>query len=390
MSVLYFLPWVTAAEEIAVGNLRLVPYERGVQPQIHEDIFLADIDSILGNYGNRTHSEKYLPSSVQKATLLAWNNASCHPTDEDIQANLQVGQQLTFCALAKRRFNTNLGYCNADGYQVHAQCFQAGHGSSTLVTTRRRDGGTLQGLSGKTVIPFFLRPLHVDPLIHFDIDKNLFDALQRIDDPELKEKLSSSIEMFVLTNTDSPSVPERAELVLLRGAFEKALETGYREKDLVRGFTDHFESDLPLPAIWYEGEFEESVWRNRWSCGDIKITRPLIAWVRDFCAARNDAAHGSSKSKYSPPLWSTKNHLFFGSWLFPLVIKKILATSSAYQLTEKDALYRQGCEKFLAHNLLAWDEEKGESEWSKVESKLHQEAISRKIEAGLKAAGMTK
>lgn len=65
------------------------------------------------------------------------------------------------------------------------------------------------------------------------------------------------------------------------------------------------------------------------------------------------------------------------------MIKKILAPLGLYELTEKDALYRQDCEKFLAHNLLAWDEEKDESAWSKVESKLHHEAISRKIEAGL-------
>ena len=61
-----------------------------------------------------------------------------------------------------------------------------------------------------------------------------------------------------------------------------------------------------------------------------------------------------------------------------------------YKLTEKDVISQQSCEKFLAHNLLAWDKKKDESEWSKVESKLHQEATSRKIKAGLKADGRMK
>jgi hypothetical protein len=385
MPILYFLPWVTADEEVTMGNMKLVPYMRGKQPAIHDGIFLSDLDETLGNYGNPTYSEKHHPSPVQEATLVAWNDAPYNPTDEDIQASLQVGQQLAFCALAKRRFNASRDYCNADGYQMRAQRFQTGNGSSTSVATRRRDRDVRNSLNGKTLIPIFLRPLHVDSLIHLDINKNLFNALQGVGDRDLKERLSNSIEMFVLANTDAPSIPERAELVLLRSAFEKVLDVGYLTNKLASGFMVHFKEDLPVTPIWHQGEFNELAWRGRWpDTKDRKITRPLVAWVYDFCAARNDAAHGGSKSKHPNTLWNTRNHLLFGSWLFPLMIKKILASLGLYALTEEDNLYRQGCEKFLAHDLLAWDEEKDESEWSKVESKLHQEARSRKLETRLK------
>lgn len=68
------------------------------------------------------------------------------------------------------------------------------------------------------------------------------------------------------------------------------------------------------------------------------------------------------------------------------MVKKFLASTGLYELTEEDVLYRQRCENFLAHDLLMRDKGKDESEWSQIESKLHQEAISIKIEVGLKAA----
>lgn len=36
MSVLFFLPWVTTAEEVQLGSMRLIPYVRGEAPgQLH-------------------------------------------------------------------------------------------------------------------------------------------------------------------------------------------------------------------------------------------------------------------------------------------------------------------------------------------------------------------
>ena len=64
-------------------------------------------------------------------------------------------------------------------------------------------------------------------------------------------------------------------------------------------------------------------------------------------------------------------HLLFASWLFPLVVKGVLASAGLYRLTEDDLALRRGFEAFLAHDVLARAEvDKPELRWSKVERSL--------------------
>lgn len=369
MPVLYFLPWVSTSETIIVGDLKLLPYTRGMQPADLDGITITNIDAVLANYGNQGYSSKRA-APITNATIVTWNSVSAtsEPTDEEIQKRLQIGQQLVFCALAQRELGSLFQYCNTDGYRMIAQRFTVNNSGAIAVTTRRRDGYSLQYLGSSANNPRFVRPLHVADRLSLNIDFKLLAALQAVATPELKERLSTAIDVFVRGNTDAPDIPERTEIVLLRNAFETLLNSTHQTDNLVRRFADHFRSELPAISIWHAGQLDEGVWRKRWPKNN--ISRPLDAWVNDFCDARNSAAHGS-RNGHEAPVWHIHNHLLFASWLFPLIVKGLLASAGLYHLTDEDIVLRCGFEVFFAHDVLAClDKSNPEINWTRVEREL--------------------
>ncbi|MDX9681866.1 hypothetical protein QMK56_10190 [Pseudomonas protegens] len=125
-----------------------------------------------------------------------------------------------------------------------------------------------------------------------------------------------------------------------------------------RAINEHFD-ELPNPPIWHKGSLDESRWREHW---DKHVNRPVDAWVHDFCAARNAAAHGPADGEKGS-IWPRHNHLIFSAWLLPLIVKKLLAQGGIYKLSAEDKVARAGFEVFLAHDLLAVTEEEGTNVW---------------------------
>lgn len=378
MAVLFFLPWVAIDQEVAVGNLRFTPYVRGEEPGELNGIPQTDIDAVLGSYGNQTFFPNAETSShVTQATILTWQDdvAGLEVPEEAIGPRLEQARYVTFAAIANRRLCANFGYCNTDGYQVIAQRFQADTPGATALRTRRRDGHGTHYV-GAAPLPRFIRPHHVDGHLSFDVDIGLLQALLELTDCDFKSRLDEAIDLYIRANTDSPTMLERSEMVLMKIAFETTLEASHDAPNLRQRFNDHFCNDLPATPIWSAGSIDETVWRRKWSRRE---NRPLDAWVLDFCAVRNASAHGH-QGTHSPPVWRPHNHLLFSSWLFPLVVKKLLAIEGYYALTDEDLAARQGLEMFLGHDLLAYcDAEEHDLWWSRVERDLLMPVVARRI-----------
>ena len=379
MPILFFMPWVACAEPLDLGVLRLVPYTRGAQPAAHDGWPQATLDAVLGSYGEPdVYPEPNTPRHVQHATLLTWteNPEGVGLESAHIASRLVQAQYVTFSALAKRRYASHFGYCNADGYRPVAQCFDAGSPGNTAVTVRRRDGQSLQYIGGATA-PRFIRPQHVDSNLWVDIDAPLAAALLKVPLGDLKDRLDAAIDLCVKANTDSSAMSERTELVLMRVAFETLLKATHETADLRRRFEEHFAQDLPAVPTWHAGALTENVWRARWPKA---VKRPLDAWLKDFCASRNAVAHGPSQDK--PPVWASHNHLLLASWLFALMVKKLLAEQGLYALSDCDQALRRGFEAFFAHDVLSRvDADRPELWWSRVECDLLWE-IERKVVFG--------
>lgn len=367
MATLLFFPWVSTHAPLKLGELSLIPYTRAQAPGELYGVSQETIDAILGNYGDAAFPpEPNAFAHVRHATLVTWADDTDGLTLSEDQVFDRLGQAryVAFSALAQRRFCSHNNYCNADGYEVVAQGFMAERPGSISITTRRRDGST-QHLISRTSSPRFIRPDHVDSRLTLAVDEALVCALLSLPSGDLKRRIDEAIDVFLLANTDSPAMQERAEMVLMRVAFETLLDATHRTSDLRARFAVHFENELPAPPKWGNGVLTEERWRQRWPNDD--IARPLDAWVEDFCDARNSAAHGPRGAR-EPSLWQRHNHLLFGSWLFPLMIKKALADEGLYQLSDEDKAARQGCESFLAHDLLSRpSEDANECWWNRVE-----------------------
>jgi len=374
MSVLFFFPWVASRGELQCGELSIIPYEREQAPKEMNGISQEIIDAVLGNYGDVAYPpQPNAFTNIKQATLLRWTSDAdgLDLSESQIFDRLEQARYIAFCALAQRRFCSHDGYCNAAGYEVIAQRFVVERPNSISITTRRRDGFTQTYIS-RTSTPRFIRPEHVNSRLHLGFDEKLLRALLRLPLGGLKKRIDEAISTFLLANSDSPSMPANTELVLMRSAFEALLNASHRAADLRNKIYGHFANEVTNPPVWGTGVFTEAIWRKRWP----QNTRPLDAWVQDFCNARNSAAHGS-KSNGLPSIWRSQNHLLFSSWLFPLMVKKILVDAKIYQLSDEDLAFRKRCEEFLAHDLLSRVQEGSDERWwSRVESKISESLLT--------------
>ena len=379
MAVLFFLPWVACDAPKKVGPINLHPYLRKKLPGTLHGIGQEAIDGILGSYGDPdfAHSGK-TSKHVTRATLITWDGDSegLELQDGEAMSRLEQARYLTFSALSARHYCSHFAYCNADGYQVIGQRFTADSPGATSITTRRRDGQGLHHL-GDSKAPRFIRPQHVDTRLDLTLDEPLLAALVNLSAGDSKTLFDDAIDAYVLANSDSPTMRERSEMVLLRVAFETLLDSTHTASDLREKFAAHFSAELPVPPKWHSGIHDEACWRVRWPTF---VSRPMDAWVQDFCAARNSAAHGPRGTK-ALPVWRHHNHLLFGSWLFPLMVKKMLQDAGLYQLREEEKAERGGCEAFLAHDLLspAGADKRGELWWSKVDGTISSEVRWKQV-----------
>lgn len=381
MPTIFFMPWVSTREVTEMGEVRLLPYVRGSKPGTVGKITQTMFDAVLGRYANMA----YLPSdamatSVQDATIVEWidEEFGIELSDQEISERMSFVQLLVFCAVSNRTYDALGRYCNSDGLTVFGQKFDAQRPLAMSYGTRRRDGGTNHMVSDDHFRPLFLRPSHVDEPLIVEFDLPLFIAFQKVSDDGLKALLYDAVSLFNRANTDVSEMPDGAELVLLRAAYETLLKSGHNKEELKQKFVDHFSGEL-VSTRWDGGSFTKADWENRWSRAAI-VQTPLQMWVDDFCAARNASAHGTtSSSKHRPLVWSIHTHLMFASWLFPYMVKKILEVAGAYQLNDDERDSRAQLEYFFAHDISERDENQ-RLHWHSRFNKLQKASLARAIE----------
>lgn len=378
MQVLFFFPWMHFLEPVQVGCIRLTPYFRGASPGAFHGVRQAVLDNILAAYGEHNHFYvgigDHSIATVREALLISWSDDvdGLEVPEEQIDIRRKQTNYIGFSALAKRKFCTSSEYTNADHFTVVAQPFRPESSDGVAIFTRRRDGSCSQYL-GLEQGPRIIRPFHIQDKSQLIFDSSLAEALLALAPGDLKDRIDESIAIFLLANTDDPAMNERSEVVLTRIAFDLLLGSKHTVEDFMKRLLTHFEGDLPSPPLWSKGPFTEDVWRDRWYKPEKpnkpgnKVSRPLEAWALDFAGARNDAAHGS-KAAYRPPVWTNKYHLLYASWLFPLMVKKLLEGAGSYQMTDQDKLWRRHCERFIGPDLLQHtDESKRDFWWAKIE-----------------------
>jgi hypothetical protein len=384
MPSIFFLPWVKTNNTQEFDRIHFLPYVRGSKPGNLGNISQATLDKIIGNYADHAnYPASDLGASVKQATIVHWvdDDENLNITEEEISRRMQFAEWLTMSALSARRFGSHSHYCNSDGVTLIGQSFEPEKAGAVYFSTRRRDGNSNIMLSADRGRPYFLRPIHVASNLVVEFDLKLLDALTQIKDLDLKNRIFDSVELFNQANTDASEVSQAAEMVMMRAAFETLLDASHITTDLVKKFAMHFNNALNSP-VWHSGNFDEKKWLTRWpDKNKSPIKRPTDAWVNDFCNARNDSAHGSSSASTHPPsVWSIQNHLMFTSWLFPLVVKGVLAEHGEYVLSPADEDCRADFEKFFAEDISArTTETPQESFWMKILSEIEAPEFCRAL-----------
>jgi hypothetical protein len=326
MSMTAFFPWLCLKEQLQAGEFELIPYKRGQAPGGAGTESQRILDSIMSPY--RAGGDR----SINKATVVRVNQGDLiRDLDEDERRALFVlSEVLSVAGLSRREFFkvASLGYQNRDNFRIIIQAF-AEAGGGAAITSRRRDGSTTNYWSGDSYRIQKPEHVHVNPINH--IDEPLLQSLLQARDSQEWERFYESILSFNLANTDNSEIAEEVELVLLSGALERLFDCRRgQEEDLATRFTS---------------TLSPSEERSPTSCG--RLSTPELTsrfkrsssvrdmWVRDLFRLRGNLAHGKIESRYRP-VWSLREHLLLGSFVFPLVLKLELTKSGLYEISEED------------------------------------------------------
>ena len=321
--MLAFFPWLKLNEPLKIESYQLLPYIRGKAPSIDDLSLQQLLDDVLEGY--RITAE----TPINQATILQFDNEIVSDIDEQRQNDLfMFAELLSVAGLSCRKFFQGGGanYWNRDHFRLILQNLPDKQYKGTAIVTRRRDGRTLNGVSKKAFLK--IQPAHISSL-STKIDKGLLESLLKAQDKDIWSQIIESIVYFNMTNTDSSDSLEQSEAVFLIGAFERLLgcKSG-NEKDLVEKFVSSIILSEELPP-----EYCQLCEKSDERVKNAKSLREL--WIKDYFRSRGHWAHGKVELKY-PAIWSMKNHLLLGSYLFPLLLKSYLSKQSLYTLTDND------------------------------------------------------
>lgn len=358
MGAVAFFPWLEIAEAIETNEFGLIPFRRGEEPGGRDTELQRTLDGIL---------EPYLacagkPVSTATIAVLPNREVTDDLTQEDRDELFLFSEIVAFAGLAGREFfGFGLNYVNRDLFTFVIQFFTAVPGA-VCVETRRRDGKTSNLVTPeayKVHRPFHV-PVDVCPV---RIDTALVGALLQSRDLDRWPCYQEAIFDFNRANTDSDQIAEQMELILLNGAFERLFGLrGGKEHELVRRVTSTL-----CPSTRVDPSSCSRIRREeRGSLTEI--------WTRALYRLRGNLAHGRGTPTY-PSMWDIREHLLLGSYVFPLLVKLLLAHDGLYELTEDDAFDIDVFELLVSARLFAepegekpwpWDEIRGQARWERI------------------------
>lgn len=384
MSTVALFPWLMLKNPVSAGNIHLVSYERGENPGGSGTELQAILDQLMEGY----LEQPGLP--VRYTTLLKLENGSLiRNLDASARDEIFVFRELlAVSGLARRRFfSPGLRYWNSDNFSLVIQSFSEPYKGVTI-ETRRRDGSAVNYVPKEHYQ--VIRPDHV-PLypIHLgiEVDDLLLQALAVAKDQDGRDSLFAAIISFNLANTDNSAISEHIEVVLTTGAFQQLLECGAAEDSLVRAFGGIF---VPDENVSWESCRKLS---DQATAKRFKKAQPVReVWLRDLCRLRGDLAHGAAVPRY-PALWAPREHLLLSSFVFPLLLKLILARRGIYHLTEVDRNSINLFEALACENHFEGRRGSGDADefpWNRIEKEGILKRIEKKVSAitGPRAPGL--
>jgi hypothetical protein len=348
-----FLPWLFLKESVTLGLLTfqtLRDEEGGIAPNLAD---LEDpITAILQGYVDMR--------GQPFGTCVVVTHSDRNPTwdlhDEDHDMIGKYARLLFLSGMAKNDYNTSLGcYTNASTFQFFRQRF-AKPVDFIMFGTRRRDGNTIDGgyRHGDVKFPVPPQSKHSrDTCIDTDFAKGLAAALEA--NTDTANRIQAGLVFFSLANTDSDTMEQEAEVILLCSAYEQLLGIEAKARafnEAIGTFLAPYTSITAAQAITARPGI---VFEQKYLAAQ-KAWPVHRKWAEEFYHLRNSYTHGNNPNERTWG-WHPLEHLVMGTFLFPLLTKLLLREEGYYILTEDDEGALKAVDKLLVVN--AWGKQVG-------------------------------
>ena len=360
-----FFPWLTIEGPTQVAGFWLLPYRRGHVPCGAGTAAQQAMDTLAGCYMQSPED------CIENAVVLARDPRAPlrRLSEDDLQAAFELAQLVTVDALASRNFfDWPGGYVNGDQFRLVAQNFTEQVDGVTIIA-RRRDGGT------RNFWPIELyqvwQPEHVSTTWRVTADGSLLAALVAAQGHPDWGRFFESVISFNLANTDSDAIAMQSEAVLLMSALERVLNARPKDNELLAKFSDLFRPSSSLAKSDCE--------RIRSSPRQFNKTDSVSGvWLLDFFAFRGHLAHGRAAGTFRP-VWSLREHLLLGSFIYPVLLKLSLAALNLYELVERDHVHVEAFERLASLDDVFHSErdERGVQSWAWRDTLGHEESRRR-------------
>jgi hypothetical protein len=358
MSTLQILPWCAIATTYQLGNVRLIRVDAETPidgaSKTSEVLIRKFIAAYLDIEGRK----------VSPCALVAFKGSdpARDLTADELEESAEDVQLATFGSLAARRFFRS-PYSNSTCFTRYVQRFEDARGIA--ISSRRRDGGALAAWSASQTV--FGIPPQASAVREVVIDEALTSSLMTYREganPGDWVRWQNAVDCFNFANSDDSAIPLHVEWVMVAAAFQRLVGARSDADAIASAFEEALQPEDPILAGSATRRPESPNAANR---------SLRAVWAREFYELRGEYAHGRLTTNRKH-VWTPFEHMLLAAIAFPLLVKSLLAESSAYILTDSDWAQVDAFESLLNSNFLEPPHDQQNSWdwiWTRLESKFH-------------------
>lgn len=381
---LAMLPWLQVRSEVRIGDARFVHVDAA-----HPERSVPALEPVAKDCAQVLRSFRLSGASgIPACTFLlpdGWD-PTVYP-DDAAQAKLYwAASLLMLSALSANEYGQHNAWCaNARTFQLNLVKFTSPPGYLPL-TRRRRDRESLT-IGAEWGDPLFHIPDECNPPMPVSVDKRLASSLGSLeDDDPLAQRLRLALPFFGWANTLADSSSWEMEIIAFVAALEALLGSNgqYTVAKAVRHLLQPYgsirvrDARRTRPKITTRGG--HAAQQEGWHVHGL-----LIHELYDI---RNGLAH-KGFCDTAELAWFPYEHLAMGAFLFPLLVKLLLARRGRYELTWDDKGACDAVDPLLAAPVWfdwrnpAYDGQAADTKWAAI---LLQETDARHRREGIELA----
>ena len=346
------LPWLRLPRQAEVGPVRFTPVWADSIPaalaSLDEDTLAALRLRISVYRGVRGH-----PVTPWSIATLGGQNPLAEP-DAEGSSDIRLARDLLcFACLAENEYYTESDrYVNATCFHMHWSRFVVGDDLMAFAIPRRGRSGWSSGYRCGAVA--VSEPLQCTMVSQVNWDHGFLQALWSACHPSSGDdsSLRIAVECFNETHSDDPWASPERQVVVAASALEYLTGKG-KQQAMANAAVEHLgaysgpgiRSGRPC-RVGQESFIGEKI-NSRNSQDTIpEKSRPVYYWLRELHCRRSHIVHPfRERAKW---VWSDQQHLALLAFVFPLIVKCMLASKCLYGLTSNDRVRLDAVDELVA------------------------------------------